>query len=153
MYTPMTEPMVPQPSQVEALKLFNDFQAQGRARTEATLKLLMVLAGGMLTLSVGAVLGSSPAKIPASFVGALTWSWRLFFYTIAASTLVMVGILGATFHMGVRWRKHMESPSAGTYFVVTWGWLRILNVALAASALISFLVGVVLISQVAVGVA
>ena len=146
-------PVQPQPT-LEPAKLFNDFQAQSRARMEAALKLVMILAGGMLTLSVSAVLGSAPSRIPVSYVGQLAWAWGLLFYSIAAATIVMAGMIAATFHMGVRWRKRMEEGrTPGTFFVATWTWLRVANAVVGISALLSFLAGIVLISQVAIGVA
>ena len=149
----MSDP-VPQPSRAEHAQIFNEFQSQWRTRMEATLKLVMIIAGGMLTLSVGAVLGNSSSKIPFYLVGNLAWSWGLLFYSIAAGTLVMVGMVAASFHMGVRMRKQIQSGGPqGTVFVRTWQWLRALNAAMGVSALLSFLAGLVLISQVAIGVA
>jgi hypothetical protein len=149
----MSDP-IPPPSPIEQAKLFNEFQTQWRARMEAGIKLVMILAGGILTLSVGAILGNSPSKIPSQLVGRLAWSWGLLFYSIAAGTLVMAGMVAATFHMSVLMRRRMLGGGApGVFFVATWGWLRIFNSIFGVSALLSFLVGLVLISQVAIGVA
>ena len=56
---------------LEAVKLFNEFQSQSRARGEATLKLIMGVSGGMLTLSVGALLSGTPAPIPVELLSLL----------------------------------------------------------------------------------
>lgn len=137
---------------IEPIKSFNEFQAQSRARMEATLKLIVILASGMLTLSIGAVLGNSPLRVPSNLVGKLSWSWIFLFYSIAAVMIVMTGMIAATFHMGVRWRKALTEQPGKTVFVATWSWLRILNAAIGFSALLSFLIGLVLVAQVAVGV-
>jgi hypothetical protein len=149
----MTEPTVSPPS-IEPLKLFNEFQSQLRARLEASLKLIMILSGGMLTLSVGAVLGNSPPRIPAYLFRTLSWSWGLLFFSIAAATVVMAGMIAATSHMGFQWRKRMQAgETPATFFVAAWAWLRVANAAIGVLALLSFLGGLVLISQVAIGVA
>jgi hypothetical protein len=149
----MSDP-IPPAAPIEQAKLFNEFQTQWRARIEAGIKLVTLLAGGMLTLSVGAVLGNSPSKIPSYLVGYLAWSWGLLFYSIAAGMLMMAGMVVATFHMSERMRKRMQSGGApSVFFVATWRWLRIANATMGVSALLSFLAGLVLISQVAIGVA
>lgn len=144
----------PQPTQqFERVRLFNEFQAQTRARMESALKLAMLVSGGMLTVSVGAVLGGSHVRIPTDLMPHLEWAWRLFFYNIAGSIVLFASMIGATFHMGVRWGRALQSGATSTVLVATWSWLRIANAALAASVLACFLVGVYFLGQVAVGVA
>lgn len=137
----------------EALKQFNEFQSQSRARMEATLKLVLVVSGGMLTLSVGAVLGNSPPNIPTHLLPALTWAWGLLFYSIATSLLLMFLMIIATFHMGVLLRKKLEDPKGGFAFVATWPWLRVLNGILGVSVLFSCVAGIAVMAYVALGVA
>lgn len=137
---------------IEALKLFNEFQSQSRARAEGALKLALLISGGMLTLSVGAVLGNAPPNIPAHLLPALRWGWGLLFYSIAASLLLMVSMIAATFHMGVRWRKALQDNKEGVTFVATWPWLRIFNGGLGASVLICCVGGIALMGHVALGV-
>lgn len=137
----------------DALKLFNEFQAQSRARGETTLRLVLVVSGGMLTLSIGAVLGNSPPKIPSHLLPALQWGWGLLFYSIAASLLLMCSMIVATFHMGVRWHKELQKGTAAFVFIATWSWLRIANAIVALSVLCSCLAGIALMAYVALGVA
>ena len=138
---------------IEALKLFNEFQSQSRARMEATLKLVLVISGGMLTLSVGAVLGGSPPNIPADLLPALWWAWGLLFYSIAASLLLMFLMIIATFHMGIRWRKALEGKKESFAFIATWPWLRVINGVIGVSVLCSCVAGIALMAYVALGVA
>src|SRR5882762_6973872 len=93
---------------IDALKLFNEFQSQSRARAEITLKLVMGVSGAMLTLSVGAVLSGTPARIPSHLLPSLQIGWSLLFFSIAASLLLMCSMIVATFHMGVLWRRALE---------------------------------------------
>ena len=136
----------------EALKLFNEFQSQSRARAEATLKLILVVSGGMLTLSVGAVLGNSPPNIPAHLLPALTWGWGLLFYSIATSLVLLFSMIIATFHMGVLWREKLEGQKESFVFVATWSWLRVLNGIIGVSVLLSCVAGIALMAHVALGV-
>ena len=138
---------------IDALKLFNEFQSQSRARGEATLKLVMGVSGGMLTLSVGAVLSGTPAKIPIQLLPSLQLGWGFLFFSIAASLLLMCSMIVATFHMGVLWRKALQGNGIGFEFIATWPWLRVANAALALLILCSFLGGIGLVARVAIGVA
>ena len=137
----------------DGLKQFNEFQSQSRARMEATLKLVLVVSGGMLTLSVGAVLGNTPPNIPSHLLPALAWAWSLLFYSIATSLLLMFSMIIATFHMGVLMRKKLEEPQGGFAFVATWPWLRVLNGILGVSVLVSCVAGIAVMAYVALGVA
>ncbi len=137
----------------DALKQFNEFQSQSRARMEGTLKLVLVVSGGMLTLSVGAILGNSPPYIPVYLLSALTWGWGLLFYSIATSLLLMFSMIIATFHMGVLLRRKLQDAKGGSAFVATWPWLRVLNGILGVSVLLSCVAGIALMAYVALGVA
>ena len=137
---------------IAALKLFNEFHSQSRARGEAALKLVMGISGGLLTLSVGAVLNATPAKIPVHLLSSLQVGLGLLFFCVAASMLLMASMIVATFHMGVRWRKALEANDVAFAFVATWPLLRIANAALAFVILCSFLGGVYLVARVAIGV-
>ena len=135
-------------------KAFNEFQAQGRARTEATLKLVLVVSGGMLTLSIGAILGHPPDAIPARLVSALQWSWLFLFASIVASLLTMTTMNIATFHMGVLWgRKIFGGKRGAPAPIKTWTPLRILNAVTGFSSVICCIVGIALMARVAWGVA
>lgn len=146
-------PPTPAIDPIEGIKLFNEFQSQSRARGEAALKLIMGISGGILTLTVGALLSASPAKIPIHLLSSLQIGVGLLFFCVAASVLLMASMIVATFHMGVRWRKALEAKEAAVMFIATWNWLRIANAALAFLILCSFLGGVGSIARVAIGVA
>jgi len=138
---------------IEARRLFNEFQAQSRLRIESSLKLVLLMSGSMLTLSIGALLSRSAPYIPSELLEVLKWGWALLFFSIGSSMLLLASMIGATYHMGVRWRRHLQQPATSTAFIVTWTWLRALNAVLGAVALLSFLVAIVLMSHVAIGVA
>jgi len=141
----------------ESRKAFNEFQAQSRIRMEGTLKLILAISSGMLTLTLGAVLaaGSSgrPFAIPAAALPDLIWGWRMLFYSIAAAVVLMVSMIVATFHMGVQMRKNLESPDGKPKFVATWTALRIANVFIGLSILVGCVGGIYLIGRAAVLVA
>jgi hypothetical protein len=147
------QPPVPAINPIEAIKLFNEFQSQSRARGEAALKLIMGISGGILTLTVGALLSATPARIPAHLLFPLQVGVGLLFFCVAASIFLMALMIVATFHMGVRWRKALEAKEMAFAFVATWNWLRIANAVLAFLILCSFLGGVGSIARVAIGVA
>ena len=139
---------------IEAVKLFNEFQSQSRARIEATLKLVLVISGGMLTLSVGAIFGNTPPNLSGHLLTTLMWGWGFLFYSMAASLMLMASMIIATFHMGVRWRKNLEDNKKNDFvFVATWSWLRVLNAALGISVLCSCVTGIALMAYVSLGVA
>jgi hypothetical protein len=151
----MTEPtQTPPPAQpIEAVKLFNEYQAQWRARVEAALKLVMVVSGGMLTLSVGAVLSGSAFRVRSDLLPPLEWAWGFLFFSITGSILLLAGMIAASFHIGVRWKKALEAPTGKVKIIASWTWLRLLNAIVGVAVLVSFLVGVALVARVAVSVA
>ena len=151
MATPSQTPSHVEP--IDALKLFNEFQAQSRARGEATIKLVIAVSGAMLTLTVGAVLGNAPTKIPSHLLLSLQWGWALLFFSIAGSLLLMCSMIIGTFHMGVKWRALLGGTNGNFAVIATWSWLRIANALLALVVLCSFLAGIALVAYVAIGVA
>lgn len=140
---------------IDALKLFNEFQAQSRARFETTLKLILGVSSAMHTLSVGAVLNSTSTKIPSALLPSLQLGWILLFFSIAASVLLLCLMIVATFHMSVRWQQILEqtSENISAVTIATWSWLRISNAILGFLILCSFLSGIALVAYVAIGVA
>jgi hypothetical protein len=146
-------PSPPLPQPIDAAKAFNEFQAQARARAEATLKLTMGVSGAMLSLTVGAVLGGTPAKIPNDLLPLLQLGWELLFSCIAASVVLMWSMVVATFHMGVKMQKRLTAQSPVPVVIATWMWLRVTNGVLALVILCTFLGGLGLVGYVAVGVA
>ncbi len=138
---------------IEAKRQFNEFQSQSRARMESTIKLILVVSGGMLTLSVGAVLGKVEPNIPPELIPSLKCGWGLLFYSIAASLFLMFTTLVATYHMGVKWFSRLAKQTTSTEAIKTWGWLRIFNVILGVTILLSCISGIGLMARVANGVA
>lgn len=138
---------------IEAKRQFNEFQSQSRARMESTIKLILVVSGGMLTLSVGAVLGKVEPNIPAELIIYLKCGWGLLFYSIAASLFFMFTTLIATYHMGVKWFSRLDKQITSTDAIKTWVWLRVFNIIFGITILLSCMSGVGLMAYVANGVA
>ena len=138
---------------VDAVKFFNEFQSQSRARAEATIKLVMGVSGGMLTLSIGAVLSGTPIRIPSDLLPSLQLGWGFLFLCIATSVLLMCSMIVATFHMGVKMQSALERTPYIGIFVATWPWLRIANGLMGLLILCSFLAGIALVGYVAIEVA
>lgn len=138
---------------IETKRQFNEFQSQSRARMESTLKLILMVSGGMLTLSAGAVLGKVEPNIPLELISSLKYGWGLLFYSIAASLFLMFTTLVATYHMGVKWFARLDKQITSTEAIKTWGWLRIFNVILGVTILLSCISGIGLMARVANGVA
>lgn len=60
---------------IDAKKRFNEFQAQTYVRIETTIKFVLLISGGMLTLSIGAVLSDKPAHITTELLPYLKFAW------------------------------------------------------------------------------
>ena len=137
---------------IETKRQFNEFQSQSRARMESTVKFVLVVSGGMLTLSIGAVLGKPEPNIPPELVSSLKYSWGFLFYSIASSLFLMFTVLAATFHMGNKWFDRIDKQLTSTEKIKTWDWLRYFIITLGSSAVFSCICGVGLMAYVAIGI-
>ena len=136
---------------IEKANQFNEFQAQTRDRIETTIKSVFLISGGMLTLTVGAILSGNPPKIPIELLPILKFAWGLLFYSISASLLLMFLLVVSTYHMGLRWSKKIDENNEKSETITTWLWLEITNWAIGTSGIIACLVGIGLMAFVAIG--
>lgn len=141
------------PSVAERLKAFNDFTANARKSTEESLKTVSLVSGGLLTLSVGAVLSRAGANIPADQVLTLQIGWALLFWSIAAAMLVLLGMQTAVYKMQTQWMEILRDPAAEIRFVRAHVALRTANMILGISSVLSCVGGVLLMACVALHVA
>lgn len=137
---------------IEATKAYNDFQAQTRTRVESGVKLILLVSGSMLTLSVGAILNGTPPPIPTETLPTLQCAWLLLFYSIAAALGLMVSLIISTYHMGQKWGNLLNNLSENDEpkTIKTWPLLEFINWVLGISGAIACLAGLLLMSQVAI---
>lgn len=134
---------------IESKRQFNEFQSQSRARMESTVKFVLAISAGMLTLTIGLVLGRQGITIPCELITYLKWGWCLLFYSIASSLLLMLGVLVASYHMGTKWFARIEKQILSTEAIKTWDGLRYFIIALGISVVLSCIGGVGLMAYIA----
>lgn len=139
----------------DAVRNFNEFQSQSRARIETTVKYVLLISGSMLTLSVSAILNDHPAHIAPELLPILKAAWITLFYSIAASLVLMVLLVISTYHMGMRWAELLcdDVIAEKGKIIRTWPILEIINWIIGISGSVACLMGIALIAYVAIGVA
>ncbi|MDW7749087.1 hypothetical protein [Halomonas sp.] len=104
---------------------FNQHQQDARARTDTLAKVIFLLSGGALTLSINAFTGKNSVTFPADLVSALQWSWGLFFGSVSSLLLLIVLVLINSFVFGERWRRQLNGeksrkPQSSSVLLVFW---------------------------------
>ena len=131
---------------LEELAQFNQHQQDARGRLDTLAKSVFLLAGGALTLSINAFTGTDVPFITTDLAYSLKISWGLLFYSMVAFLLVLFSVLLDMYVFGERWRRQLDGGPEASHFKV-----ELFQIALAASALLSFIVGFGLMAYVAIG--
>ena len=135
------------------LQAFNDYQSQTRQRIEFSVKSIFLISGGMLTLSVGAVLSDKPARIPDVLIPTLQWAWGLLFYSIATALLLMLLLVISSVGVGKKWQKKIIECQSKTEVIKVPKLLNIANWVIGVSSMVSCLLGIGLVAHVALSLA
>jgi hypothetical protein len=85
---------------LEENKAINEFQSQSRARGEATVKTVFLLSGGMLTLSIGAVLDKPVGVVPPPVLHLLQSGWLYLFGSIVLGVAFLCSLILGTYQQG-----------------------------------------------------
>lgn len=131
---------------LEELAQFNQHQQDARGRLDTLAKSVFLLAGGALTLSINAFTGADVPAITADLAYSLKISWSLLFYSMVAFLLVIASVLLDMYVFGERWRRQLDGGPEASHFKI-----ELLQIALSASAILSFMVGFGLMAYVAIG--
>ncbi len=121
------------------LELFNAHQEDVRRRADSLARVIFILAGGTLTLSITIFTGDKAPELSADLICALKVSWWALFLSIVFLVLALTAIIARDYAFGERWRKKMNdenvdaSGSPTVVEMVIW--------VLAIIGLLMFLVG------------
>ena len=133
----------------EAANNFNQFSMELRSKIDGLLKQVLLVAGGIQTITIGAFLSGKTPSLPQEAIALLQNGWLTLSISIVLVLVFMFLQIIGLVHVGRLHVKKLESGRQGLEIIKGWKPLRILNVILGVIALLCCIGGVYLISQAA----
>ena len=142
----MSEDKVPNSESVNG---FNTFSMELRNRIEALIKQVLIISGGIQTITISAFLAASKPELSLATVHLLKTAWfQLSISIVLCLTLMLLQIL-AMAHVGYKFKNKLENPPEGVAVMAAWLPLRITNWVVGAAAFGFCISGVFTISKAA----
>ncbi|WP_156035409.1 hypothetical protein [Microbulbifer sp. HZ11] len=125
---------------------FNNFTADWKNRIEKLLNVVIVLSGGVMSITIGAYLNGSRPNLPAQGEQLLRASWYLFASSLAASLLLhfLLVISGAVVLKS--WEKRFNDNIQGVEVLDSPKWVHCISWLLGGVAVVACLVGLVFVA-------
>ena len=143
----MTQDHTPNP---ESINGFNIFVTEVRNRIESLIKQLLLVSGGIQTITISAVLGGSKPELSEATISLLQCAW---FYLSTSMILclffMLLNILGLT-HVGFKHKAKLENPKTSAVIMTAWLPLRVTSWVVGLSAFFFCVYGVYTISKAAI---
>jgi hypothetical protein len=134
----------------DELNRFNAYTSETRNRIETLIKQILVISGGILTITISAFLTNSAPQISKETMPLLELAWlELSSSIILCLFFMLIQILGLA-HVGIQKKNKLEKEASNIEIMNTWLPLRILSVATGLLAFSLCVHGVYTISQAAV---
>jgi len=128
---------------------FNTFTADWKNRVETLIKTVMLLSGGVMSITIGAYIETSGPRpaIPESGLSVIRWSWYLLSSSLVASLLTFFTIVISGSIVLFRWQKVMHLNAEDRTVIDSPLWLRMLAWSFGVFAVLSCAVGLALVAQ------
>jgi hypothetical protein len=134
----------------DELNRFNAYTFETRNRIETLIKQILVISGGIQTITISAFLTNSAPKISQKTMPLLELAWlELSASIILCLFFMLTQILGLA-HVGIQKKEKIEKLTSEVEIMNTWLPLRILNILIGLSAFLLCIHGVYNISQAAI---
>ena len=134
----------------ESVNGFNTFSVEIRARIETLVKQILLVSGGIQTITISAFLSSSKPELSEETIELLKCAWfELSVSIILCLVLMLLQILSLT-HVGLKHKFKLENPVQGIQVMAAWLPLRIISWGVGLSAFAFCVTGVYTISKAAI---
>lgn len=133
------------------IEIFNLHQTDTRKRLDTLAKMIVLISGGTLTLSLNIFLSDSRPIVSPQILPVLRYAWYSLFSSMLFFVLVLSIVVLASYDLGERWRKKLNDAAVDAS-----GWhkgYRALLWLLGIAGILTFLYGMLSIMIVAVQVA
>ncbi len=129
-----------------SINTFNTFSNELRDRIESLIKQVLVVSGGIQTITISAFLSGSKPQLTDATIQLLKYSWYQFSASMVLCLFIMLLQILALTHVGIQQKDKLTSSKAGVEVLSTWLPLRILNWVIGLSAFFLCLSGIITIS-------
>ena len=134
----------------ESVNGFNAFISEVRNRIESLIKQLLLVSGGIQTITISAFLSGNKLELTAVTISLLKSAWfQLSASIILCLVFMLLQILGLT-HVGFKHKAKLEHQVPGVEIMAAWLPLRILGWVVGLSAFYFCVYGVYTISKAAI---
>jgi hypothetical protein len=134
----------------DSVSNFNLYSVEVRARIDTILKHVLLVSGGIQTITIGAFLNGKVPALTEAVISLLKCGWLLLSVSIICClSLMLLQILGLV-HVGLKQADKLSNLKPGVEVMNTWLPLRILNWAVGLTAFFSCVFGVYTISKAAI---
>ena len=139
-----------QPSEIDVANGFNTFSVEVRSRIETLTKQVLLISGGIQTITISAFLTGNKLNLNETTIRLLECAW----YQLSASMILclvfMLSQILGLIHVGIQQKNVLENADMGLRIVTTWLPLRIFNWVTSLTAFVLCLTGIFTISRAAV---
>jgi len=125
---------------------FNAFTTDWKNRIEKLLNTVIILSGGVMSITIGAYINDSPPDLSIAGANMLRYSWYLLASSLAASLLVHFFLVISGAIVLKQWEKRISFNKQGIKLIDSPRWLHLFSWALAVWAVIACLLGLVLMA-------
>ena len=129
---------------------FSAYQADTRQRVDTLVKLIFVLSGGALTISIGVFLRQEAPALTPEATQLLQYSWYLLYFALAAAAIILFVMIAQGYVVGELWNQAQETGENRIEISSVLKVARIMNWIFGITGFVSFLVGLSLLAFVSV---
>ena len=134
----------------ESINGFNVFVTEVRNRIESLIKQLLLVSGGIQTITISAFLSGNKLELTEATITLLKCAWfQLSASIILCLVFMLLQILGLT-HVGFKHKAKLENPGTNTVIMTAWLPLRAAGWIVGLSAFFFCVYGVYTISKAAI---
>jgi|GEM_PF-1972370 len=133
----------------ESVTNLNLFSVEFRAKIENLTKQVLLVSGGIQTITISAFLSGKAPVLTSEIVGLLKSGWLLLSISIICCLSLMLLQTIGMYQIGLKQVKKLSSLEPGVEVMAAWLPLRILNLIVGLAAFICCVVGVFIISKAA----
>lgn len=134
----------------EAITNFNTYVTEFRARADNTIKQVLLVSGGIQTITIGAFLNGSTPKLPTISVPLLTYGWCLLSASIVLCLTFLIFQTIAQWHVSYKHAKKLAVGTQGMEVMNTWPAFRRVIWVVGILAFVSCIAGVYVVSKAAI---
>ncbi len=134
----------------EAVAGFNTFSTEVRTRIETLIKQILLVSGGIQTITISAFLSADKPQLIEATISLLKSGWLQLSASIILCLMFMRFQIFGLIHVGIQHKGKLTKPELGVKVMVAWLPLRILNWLVGLSAFSLCVTGVYTISKAAI---